>query len=87
MTKQEQVALWVAMVRAILAGAKTQTRRVVQAPAKNMQRAGTQVIATCGECRWCHPSETCAHPKAHAEMEIDGCACAPPEWCPLRGAR
>ena len=32
------------MVRAILAGAKTQTRRVVQAPAKNMQRAGTQVI-------------------------------------------
>ncbi len=43
------------------------------------------VIATCGECRWCHPSEVCMHPKAHAEMEIDGCACTPPAWCPMRG--
>lgn len=33
-----------AMVRALLAGTKTQTRRVIQAPARNMQRAGMCVI-------------------------------------------
>ena len=33
-----------AMVRAILAGAKTQTRRVVQSPAKTMQRERMEVI-------------------------------------------
>lgn len=43
------------------------------------------VLRTCGECRWCHPSEVCMHPKAHAENEIDGCALPPPSWCPLRG--
>ncbi len=32
------------LVRAILEGRKTQTRRIVQSPAKNMQRAGTTVI-------------------------------------------
>lgn len=43
------------------------------------------VLRTCGECRWCHPSEVCMHPKAHAEHEIDGCALPPPSWCPYRG--
>lgn len=43
------------------------------------------VIPTCGEYRWCHPSEVCTHPKAHAEHEIDGCAMPPPSWCPMRG--
>lgn len=43
------------------------------------------VLRTCGECRWCHPSEACTHPKAHAEHEIDGCALPPPSWCPQRG--
>lgn len=33
-----------AMVRAILDGRKTQTRRVIQSPARNMQRAGMKVI-------------------------------------------
>lgn len=32
------------MVRRILDGTKTKTRRIVQSPAKNMQRAGMQVI-------------------------------------------
>lgn len=32
------------MVRAILDGSKTQTRRPIKSPAKNMQRAGMQVI-------------------------------------------
>ncbi len=45
------------------------------------------VIATCGECRWCHETEACMHPRAHAEHEIDGCAMLPPSWCPLRGKR
>ena len=45
------------------------------------------VIATCGECRWCHPTEVCAHERAHIEYEIDGCTLPPPDWCPLRGAR
>lgn len=45
------------------------------------------VIATCGECRWCHATEVCMHPRAHAEREIDGCAMPPPSWCPLRGKR
>lgn len=47
------------------------------------------VIRTCGECRWCHPTDVCAHARAHIEQEIDGCALPPPEWCPLRnrGAR
>lgn len=45
------------------------------------------VIRTCGECRWCHPSEVCAHARAHIEQEIDGSDRTPPEWCPLRGAR
>lgn len=43
------------------------------------------VIATCGECRWCHPSEVCTHERAHIEQEIDGSDRTPPEWCPLRG--
>jgi hypothetical protein len=45
------------------------------------------VLRTCGECRWCHPSEVCTHPKAHTEHEIDGCALPPPSWCPLRGGK
>lgn len=45
------------------------------------------VIATCGECRWCHATEVCMHPRAHREDEIDGCGMPPPEWCPLRGGR
>ena len=45
------------------------------------------VIETCGECRWCHPSEVCTHERAHIEYEIDGSDRTPPEWCPLRGAR
>src|ERR1043165_10305122 len=32
------------MVRAILEGRKTQTRRIVRSPAKNMQREGMEVI-------------------------------------------
>ena len=32
------------MVRALLAGTKTQTRRLVKSPAKNMQAAGMEVI-------------------------------------------
>lgn len=43
------------------------------------------VIATCGDCRWCHPTEVCAHERAHIEHEIDGSDRTPPEWCPLRG--
>ena len=45
-----------------------------------------RVSETCGECRWCHPSEVCMHPKAHAEHEIDGCALPPPSWCPRQGS-
>lgn len=43
------------------------------------------VIRTCGGCRWCHPTEVCAHARAHIEQEIDGSDRTPPEWCPLRG--
>lgn len=47
------------------------------------------VLATCGECRWCHESAggTCMHDRAHIEHEIDGADRPPPTWCPLRGAR
>lgn len=45
------------------------------------------VIATCGECGWCHATEVCMHQRAHAEREIDGSAMPPPSWCPLRGKR
>ena len=46
------------------------------------------VIATCGDCRWCHlNTESCSHERAHIEDEIDGSDRTPPEWCPLRGAR
>jgi hypothetical protein len=45
------------------------------------------VIAMCGDCRWCHPTEVCTHERAHIEQEIDGSDRTPPSWCPLRGAR
>lgn len=45
------------------------------------------VISVCGECRYCHVSGVCMHQSAHAEHEIDGVACEPPDWCPLRGVR
>lgn len=43
------------------------------------------VLTRCGDCRWCHSSEVCMHPKAHPDQEIDGSSMPPPTWCPLRG--
>lgn len=57
------------------------------------------VIATCGACGWCRVSgdpgnvnDRCAHPSAEQsgqwpEPDATIAACAPPAWCPLRGAK
>lgn len=45
------------------------------------------VIATCGDCGWCHKGrrDACMHDRAHVELEIESRLAEPPSWCPLRG--
>ena len=66
--------------------------RLLRALAAEVRRLRSlPVIATCGECGWCHRepvrggwTHICENPNAPEQDLVVESTSAPPDWCPLR---